>query len=320
MMMECRTRDAWRTDPDSANCNQYSFGVKNLLQLHAMNNLKEALPLYLKVARKLENQIEKGAFQIGDQVPSVRELSRHHRVSVSTVLQAYFWLENRGWIEAKPKSGFYVRMPPQNLSPEPATSRQVLSKPTAVDTGELVLEVIQAASRPGVPLGAACPSPDRFPIHTLNSIIRRISRETPLHSAGYQMPPGALALRQQIAKRSLGFGCNFLPQDLTITCGAMEALNLALRAIGKPGNVIATESPTYFCVLQAIESLGMNAVEIPTCSRFGMDLNALEQAIKKHRVRGCISMTNCHNPLGYVLSDDRKRDLVELLARYEVPL
>src|SRR5262249_41060342 len=78
--------------------------------------------------------------------------------------------------------------------------------------------------------------------------------------------------------------------------------------------------PTYFCVLQAIESLRMNAVEIPTHSRTGMDLNALEQAIRKHRVRGCIAMTNCHNPLGYVLADDHKRDLVDLLGRYEVPL
>jgi DNA-binding GntR family transcriptional regulator len=65
--------------------------------------------LYLKVARKLEGQIQQGAFAIGDQIPSVRQLSQQHRVSVSTVLQAYFWLEGKGWIEAKPKSGFYVR-------------------------------------------------------------------------------------------------------------------------------------------------------------------------------------------------------------------
>src|SRR5438105_619901 len=277
------------------------------------------LPIYLKLAQSLEQQIQKGTFMFGDQVPSVRELSRQHGISVSTVLQAYFWLENKGLIEAKAKSGFYVRTPIQSLKPEPAY-RPVQSKPTPVTIGELALEVMQSRQAAKVSLSAATTSPEHLPIHKLNSIIRRISRDDPAHSASYTMPPGSLALRQQIAKRSVTFGCNFLPRDVTITCGAMEALNLCLRTIGNPGDVIATESPTYFSVLQAIESLGMKAVEIPTHHRTGMDLNVLEQAITKHRVRGCIAITNCHNPLGYILPDDRKRALVELLARYEVPL
>jgi len=285
-----------------------------------MKRTRSDLPLYLTVAQNLENQIQQGVFALGDQIPSVRELSRHHRVSISTVLQAYFWLENRGWIEAKAKSGFYVRTPLETRSPEPGY-RQAASKPTVIETGELVVEVLRDVRRPTrVSLGAACPSPDRMPTHKLNAIIRRLSRQNPNHSATYEMSPGALTLRQQIAKRSVEFGCNFLPNDLTITCGAMEALNLCLRAVAEPGDVIATESPTYFNVLQAIESLGMRAVEIPTHFRTGMDLDLLEHAIKKHRVRGCIAMTNCHNPLGYVLSDDHKRALVDLLARYEVPL
>ena len=285
-----------------------------------MSRKDVSLPLYLRVAQSLEKQIQKGAFSHGDQVPSVRELSRQHSVSISTVLQAYFWLENRGWIEARPKSGFYVRTPVENLNPEPAY-RHVESKPTPVETGELILEVLQGGGRPiKVSLSAACPSVDRMPTHKLNAIIRQLSRQAPNHSVAYELPPGNLRLRRQIAKRSLLAGCNFVPDDITITCGAMEALNLCLRAIGKPGDVIATESPTYFSCLQAIESLGMKAVEIPTHSRTGMDLDALENAIRKHRVRGCMAITNCHNPLGYVLSDDRKRALAELLARYEVPL
>src|SRR5436189_5792474 len=113
-------------------------------------------PLYLKVAQGLEGQIQRGTFAVGDQVPSVRQLSRQHRVSISTVLQAYFWLENKGWIEAKAKSGFYVRTPVQSLKPEPAY-RPVESKPTAVTVGELMLEVMQAAPFARVPLAAACP-------------------------------------------------------------------------------------------------------------------------------------------------------------------
>src|SRR5258708_6063678 len=144
-------------------------------------NSKTEVPLYLKVAQSLEDQIQKGTFALGDQVPSVRKLSSQHRVSVSTVLQAYFWLENRGWIEARPKSGFYVRTPSENLHPEPAY-RPRESKPAPVTNGELVLEMIRGAGKPiRVSLSAGVPSPQHLPTSKLNSIIRRISREAPGH-------------------------------------------------------------------------------------------------------------------------------------------
>jgi DNA-binding transcriptional MocR family regulator len=98
----------------------------------------------------------------------------------------------------------------------------------------------------------------------------------------------------------------------------MEALNLALRAVARPGDVIALESPTYFGVLQTIESLGMKAIEIPTHPRNGMDLDCLESSIPKHRVKACVTMSNCHNPLGFVLSNDYKKDLVARTARHGV--
>ncbi len=283
-----------------------------------MKKTKSDAPLYLKVAHNLEGQIEQGVFRIGDQVPSVRELSRHHRVSVSTVLQAYFWLENKGWIEAKPKSGFYVRTPLTNLKPVPVL-KPVASKPTPVTTSDVATQLL-AQREVKISLGAAFPSPDIMPAHQLNSIIRRISRQHPAHSVTHYHSPGSLRLRQLIARRSVTAGCNFLPEHLTVTCGALEAMNLSLRAIARPGDVIATESPTYFNVLQAIESLGMKAIEIPTDCRDGMDLQALEHALQAHRISGCISITNCHNPLGYVLSENRKRALVSLLERYDVPL
>jgi DNA-binding transcriptional MocR family regulator len=141
-----------------------------------------------------------------------------------------------------------------------------------------------------------------------------------LHSSYYQFPPGSELLRRQIARRSLDFGCSFSFQNILVTCGAMEALNLCLRAVAKPGEVVAIESPTYFGVLQTIESLGMRALEIPTHSRTGMNLDVLERSVKKHSVKACMVMTNCHNPLGYILSDERKKALVELLAKHQVPL
>jgi DNA-binding transcriptional MocR family regulator len=113
-------------------------------------------------------------------------------------------------------------------------------------------------------------------------------------------------------------GCSFSPRDVTITCGALEALNLSLLAASRPGDVVAIESPTYFAILESAASLGMKVIEIPTHPQNGMDLDELERAIRKHRVKACITMTNCHNPLGYVLPDKYKKDLVELTARFDV--
>jgi DNA-binding transcriptional MocR family regulator len=159
-----------------------------------------------------------------------------------------------------------------------------------------------------------------FPNSKLNQIIRRTILRNPNHGGSYIMPPGFVGLRRQIARRSLAHGCSSSPDDILITCGAMEGLNLALRAVARAGDVVAIESPTYFGVLQVVESLGMKAIEISTHPREGMDLEALENAIRKHGVKACLVMANGHNPLGLVLSDARKRDLVELITRHEIPL
>src|SRR5216110_3037273 len=121
------------------------------------------LPLYLQVARQIEGQIRKGALRVGDKVPSIRGLKRQQGVSVSTVLQAYFWLENQGWIEPRPQSGFYVRVPYSELVPEPAfhSSRGI---PTEVKSADLLDEVVNSiGDRKKIPLGAASASAALYP-------------------------------------------------------------------------------------------------------------------------------------------------------------
>jgi DNA-binding transcriptional MocR family regulator len=277
-------------------------------------------PLYLKVAEIIEDQIRAGVLRVGDRIPSIRSLSRQQKVSVSTTLQAYFLLENRGYVEARNKSGYYVRVPVTELAPEPKFQNSEPA-PAEVGVGDILTKFMRAVGDRGkVPLGAACPSPVLLPYHKLNRITRAIVQKDPLHSSYYQFPPGSELLRRQIARRSLDFGCRFSAPDILVTSGAMEALNLCLRAVAKPGDIVAIESPTYFGVLLAIESLGMRALEVPTHPRTGMNLDALERSVKKHRIKTCIVMANCHNPLGYILSDERKKALVELLAKHQVPL
>lgn len=277
-------------------------------------------PLYRRLAAALRSQIAAGALAVGDRIPSLRALARQQRVSLATAIEAVRLLERDGHVEARPRSGTYVRTPFASLVPEPAPARPAAA-PRRVGVGAIIAEAIAAASDPAkVPLGAACPDPRLLLAGPLNRALRAAMRAAPDHSAGYAFPPGLPALRRQIARRSLALGCSLPPDEIVVTAGAMEAINVALRAVAKAGDVIAVDSPTYFGVLQAIESFGMKAAEIPTHPRTGMDLDRLEQALRRHRVRAIVTMTNCHNPLGFVMPDERKRDLVALAARHRVPL
>ena len=278
----------------------------------------ERRPLYLRVAAEIERQIRVGTLRIGERVPSIRTVKREWQVSTSTALQAYFWLENRGFIEARARSGFYVRVPYSDLVPEPSFELQ-RSVPRAAGLDATLGKLLQAA--PGsLQLGAAVPASDFFPVRKFNLMIRQIIRENPAHSCGYDFPPGNVELRHQIAQhasRQIGRGSW---DEIIVTCGAMEGLTLSLRAVAKAGAVVAVESPTFFGILRMIQSLGMKPLEIRTHPRSGIDLDALDHSIRKHRVRACVIIGNCHNPLGYVLSDDSKRNLSELSKRHRLPI
>ena len=276
--------------------------------------------LYIAVAEQLAQLIEHGTLRPGDRIPSVRKMSRQRRVSISTVLQAYRLLEDQGLIEARPQSGYFVRARAWTPPGEPTIS-QPAKRATEVDVCELTLRVLQAVRDPAlVRLGAAIPSPELLPTVQLNRCLASVSRKAPLQGAIYSMPPGELSLRTQIARRAMEGGCTLSPDEIVTTCGGLEALNLCLRAVTKPGDTVAIESPTYFGILQCIESLGLKALEIPTHPRDGVSLDALQYALEQQSIAACLFALNFNNPLGSCMPDVTKQALVTLLAEYGVPL
>jgi DNA-binding transcriptional MocR family regulator len=136
----------------------------------------------------------------------------------------------------------------------------------------------------------------------------------------YDFPPGYGPLRHEVAKRSIDWGGRLSENDIVTTHGTMEALNLCLRAVARSGDVIAIESPAFYGTLQIIESLGMKALEIPADPKDGIILDALAGAIRRQKVAACLFVLNFSNPLGSCMPDASKKDLVELLARREIPL
>ncbi len=274
--------------------------------------------LYQAVADSISGMIASGTLRPGERVPSVRRLSSQRRVSVSTVLKAYEVLETRGVIEARPSAGYYVR------SRAPAAEEPAISKPPPsprlVGVSALVQEILDARKPGVVSFGAACPSHELMPTQKLRRVLSSVARRRPASLTQYTLPPGNEELRRQIARRALDTGCSLAARDVIITHGAMEALNLCMRAVAKPGDTIALESPTYFGLLQICETLGIKALEIPTHPREGISLDALEFALDRSKIAAVAVMANAQNPLGFTMPEESKKRLARMLERRGVPL
>lgn len=278
------------------------------------------MSLYEKLANEIAQSIRDGVLRVGDKLPSVRDACASRGVSPSTVFQAYYLLEARGLIRARPRSGYYVNTRSDSLPPEPDTSCPD-GESTELAISERIFDILDSVrNRDVAPLGSAFPSPLLFPLPRLaQAMAAHLKRQDPLATME-DLSPGNPGLRRQIALRYLIAGINVPASDIVITNGALEALNLCLQAVTQPGDTVIVEAPTFYGALQALERLGLKALEVPTHPRTGVDLGAMEAAIERHAPKACWLMTQFQNPLGSLMPDEKKRQLVELLTRHDIAL
>jgi DNA-binding transcriptional MocR family regulator len=278
------------------------------------------MKLYESYADEIEELIRAGVLKPGDRLPSVRQASTSRRISPSTVFQAYYLLEARARIVARPRSGYFVATPKPHESSAPQTSVPSIAT-TDVKISELVFEILGSArQREVVPLGSAFPSPYLFPLERLSRSLSTGMRRLEPSRIVEDLSPGNESLRRQLGLRYMLDGISVETHEIVITNGAMEALNLCLQAVTEPGDVVAIESPTFYAALQALERLGLKAVEVATNPRDGVDLASLVAVLDRHAVKACWFMPNFQNPLGSSMPEANKRALVDLLAAREIPL
>ena len=270
--------------------------------------------LYEKLATELSGMIADGVLRHGDRLPSVRRLSKERRISVSTVVQAFRQLEDRGLVEARPQSGYFVR---RSLSARSEPSvRATPEAAVPVDVSQRVARVLGDGMKPGVtPFSAALPAPGLLPVAALQRLYAGVARRHPrLLEGGSHFNMNEPALVRQLVRRSLTWGGPLAADEIVITNSCTEALGLCLRAVTKPGDTVAVESPAYYLMLQLIETLGLKALEIPTDPRHGMSVEALDLATRNGQIAACLLVPNASNPLGSVMPDEKKRQLVTLTA------
>ena len=278
------------------------------------------LKRYERYADEIGELIRTQGLRPGDRLPSVRQASASRGISPSTVFEAYYLLEARGLVNVRPRSGYYVNARRPSTQAEPAIAPPA-PQSTSVEISELVFEVLGSTRHLDVvPLGSAFPGPALFPLDRLARSLTPAMRRLDSHRLVEDLTLGDERLRRQIGLRYAVDGTGVERDEIVITSGAMEALNLCLQAVTQPGDVVAVESPTFYAALQALERLKLRAVEVATHPRHGVESDSLAEVLRRHPVKACWFMPNFQNPLGSLMPAASKQAMVELLARHEVPL
>lgn len=278
--------------------------------------------LYRQVADGLEKMISEDVLRIGDKLPSVRLLSDEYGISMGTAFQAYYHLEGKGLIESRPKSGYYVRF---NFRKFPDLPDLVQTQPLSHDVSvkEMIASIYSDIASPNdkvINFALAVPDPSLLPIAKINKSVMHVLRKNKDACIGYEHTQGNLELRKQVSRLAFNWGGKIKIDEIVITSGCLEAMTVCLRAVTRPGDTVAVESPNYFGIFQALESLGLKVVEIPTDFMNGLDIGALKLAIKKFSIKACVVVPNFNNPIGGCMPDESKKQLVDLITRHNIPL
>lgn len=270
---------------------------------------------YRKIADTIEHQIDHSLIAIGQRLPSIRKMAELQDVSPSTVVQAYAVLEQEGYAQAQPQSGYYAQLPQQSLNTPPASySQQPLQLALSAD----ILDILSGIKEPGaIKFGAALPDPDFLPLKTLHQATRQA------YSQGYRdnqqqlFSPGLEELRRGLALRMSNMGTDCHWGDIVITAGCQDAVILALQSCTEAGDIVAVESPCYHGFLLALENLGLTPLPIATSPQSGLNIPALEKAAQRWPIKALICSPRCQNPTGAVLPTADRKQLLALSQSYQ---
>lgn len=259
-----------------------------------------------QLTQQLKTLIQNGTWCAHQKLPSLRTQAQAAQLSVITVLNAYQNLEAQGLIYSKKKSGFYVT--PQKLlhaSIQPKINSTVFN----------YLQNIRQYDE--VNFGSAFP--DKHLLYN-TTFFRLMAKNAQNISTNDDMPPGNLQLRTQIAIRYTLNGMNTHAQDLVITSGALDALNLALETITNTGDYILLQETIFYGAWQAAERLGLKVITVPDHPETGVNLEVFESLLSQYPIKVCWLMVNSHNPIGFTLDSDIKQKIAQLIHQYKTYL
>jgi len=271
-------------------------------------------PKYRQLAEQTQRHLESTG-QVGDRLMSLRDFASRESVSISTALRVYEELERSGLVESRQRSGYFLQDAAVQRVALPTASGKV---PVARNEKELLdgfNSIAWHAHKFTAYFASGSPDTSTAGAREVCRMIRRMARRD---LENYGPVAGDAFLRQEIAARAVKSGIETLADDLIITCGAQEALFIAINVVTKPGDLIAVETPTYHGLISAIEQSGRKMIEIPTDSSEGINLPALGLALDELPVKAIVVSSSAQNPLGCSMNDNSRQALVALANAHDV--
>lgn len=272
-----------------------------------------ATPLFLRIARAVITDIERGRLKAGAKMPGTRTLAADLCVHRKTVVAAYEELVLQGWITTRPSRGAIValdlQVPDRSARPVPAARPET---PSAVGGPSETVE------RPRLAFSDGTPDPRLLPRGELARAFRRaLGSAAFLAPGGYGDPRGGPRLRAALAEwlaatRGLAIGAD----DILITRGSQMALFLAARAVADAGGAIAVEDPGYPLAWTAFRAAGARVVGVPVDAE-GLDIAALDRLARRDRgIRAVLVTPHHHYPTTVTLGAGRRLALLKLAAAH----
>lgn len=276
-------------------------------------------PLAEQIARFYREAIEGGRLRAGDRLPPIREVAEGIGVTRATVQEAYRRLGEAAYVEGVVGRGTTV-LPGKVVADSAGASTLLSAYATAA-----LRQSQQMAGAPSLPRGRGLVanfaelSPDaaRFPVDELRRAMDRVLGSRGAELLGYANAPGGLPeLRAQLAQWD---PMRPSPDDVLITSGGQQALDLVLRTLCAPGDAVVLSNPSYHQMHGLLKAHGLRAVPVPIDER-GLDLVALQAALQTPDVRLVYLMPTFHNPTGLSLDEAQRRAAMAVITATNVPV
>lgn len=286
------------------------------------------VPVYRQIQHFIEAEIRSGALPAETRLPASRELASGLGVNRLTVTNAYAELEAAGLVYSRQGSGTYVAPSPAALPKNggdggapadwPLWQQELLSR-TWLPSGR-GLDQYTVSSHPD-PISFADGTGDShlFPVDDLRHALDEMLRRDGLDALGYGDRSGYAPLRATLAQILTAEGIPARPEHVLITSGAQQALALVAHLLLRPGDVVVVESPTYSGAIDLFRSLDVRLLGVPVDDQ-GMQVERVEEVLLAARPRLIYTIPDFQNPTGACLSGPRRRQLLALAGRYDVPI
>lgn len=262
------------------------------------------LPMYLQICQRFKTAIEQGHLHAGDRVPAVRALATELNLARGTVEMAYRILTDEGYLQVRGAAGTIV---------SPSLPQLAAPRPTAPVPGQTVSGVLDHDGKSPKALQLGLPALDAFPRKVWNRIVAHRLRASEPARLAYPDPAGYERLRERIATYlGVSRGVTCLPEQVFITTGLRNTLELTLSALSTAGDEFWFEDPGYILARPFLQNAGVKLMPIPVDENGVM----VEEGKRLSPYAKFAMVTPSHqSPLGVTLSLERRMALLEWASK-----